>query len=92
MNPTSHVQRFDAHERYARPLLAAAAALAAVATFGLAVIGPAVLSRAQAPIAAATRPAVIEVAIVPGTIEVTAARVKTAEAGSPYVPATYNVR
>ena len=84
-------------ERTLKPVFGAVAVLAALATLGLTIVGPAALSRAD-PAAAAqvlayrTEAAPTEVAILPGTIQVVAKRAKVAQAPSPYLPATYQVR
>ena len=84
-------------ERMMKPVLGAAAVMAAMATLGLAVIGPAALSRAE-PVTEAQvlayrgLPQATEVAILPGTIEVVGKRTRTARADSPYVPASYHPR
>jgi len=84
-------------ERMMKPVLGAAAVMAAMATLGLAVIGPAALSRAG-PVAEVqvlayrSVPLATEVAILPGTIQVVGKKTKTARAASPFVPASYNPR
>jgi hypothetical protein len=83
MNETMQY-RPEKRERMMKPVLGAAAVMAALATLGLTVIGPASLPQAD--------PAgvkVIEVAIVPGAIEVVGKRTKTGHVDSPYLPATY---
>ncbi|MFO1317097.1 MAG: hypothetical protein U1F58_16000 [Burkholderiales bacterium] len=83
--------------RSLRPVFGLAAAFAAAATLGLAVVAPS-LSAPAAPavvphVDAAARPLVpTEVAILPGTIEVVATRTRTARAASPYLPAAYRPR
>jgi hypothetical protein len=69
------------------PRLGAVAVAAAMATLGLAVVAPAALSTGAPPLAQAARP--IEVAILPGSIEVVATRTKVARANNGYVPAVY---
>jgi hypothetical protein len=78
-----------------RPLFGAIAVAATFATLGLAVVGPAALSQssaAQSEVAARAAGRPVEVAIVPGTIQVVAKRAKVARAGNGFVPASYNVR
>ena len=78
-----------------KPLFGAIAVAATFATLGLAVAGPAALSQssaAQAQLAARTAVRPVEVAILPGTIQVVAKRTKVARADSGFVPASYNVR
>ena len=78
-----------------KPVFAAFAVAATIATLGLSVVAPVALSSPQASAKAdvtyrtAARPT--EVAILPGTIQVVAKR-KVARADSPYLPASYNVR
>jgi hypothetical protein len=69
------------------PVLGTVAVVAAMATLGLAVVAPAALSTGSAPIARASQP--IEVAILPGTIEVVAKRTEVVRVDNGYVPAVY---
>lgn len=69
------------------PALGAVAVAAAMATLGLAVVAPAALSTGRAPLAQASQP--IEVAILPGTIEVVAKRTKVVRVDDGYVPTGY---
>ena len=78
-----------------KPLFGAVAVAAAVATLGLAVVGPAALSKpssADAQVAYRTLAGPTEVAILPGTIQVVGKRTKVARADNPYLPASYRVR
>jgi hypothetical protein len=78
-----------------KPLFGAIAVAATVATLGLAVAGPAALSKPSSPDAQVAHRAparATEVAILPGSIQVVGKRTKVARADSPYVPATYKVR
>lgn len=80
-------------ERLMKPVLGAVAVMAAMATLGLAVIGPAVMSPTDPSVLARRGvPQAIEVAILPGTIQVVGKRTKTAETQSPYLPASYRPR
>ncbi len=89
--------RFPRRTRALRPVFGLAAALAAAATLGLAVVAPAAMPPAgstQAPHVDARAPAVAptEVAILPGTIEVVATRTRAAAANGHYLPATWRPR
>jgi hypothetical protein len=81
-------------ERSLRPVFGAAAVVAAMATLGLAVVGPAALARSE-PAAQVTAVAYrsearpTEVAILPASIQVVGKRTKTGPSASPYLPATY---
>ena len=80
-------------DRAMKPVLAALAVLATVATMGLTVAGPAAVARnaAEATLAARTAPAPTVIAILPA-IEVVGKRTRTARAESPFVPTTYRQR
>ena len=83
--------------RALHPVFGLAAAFAAAATLGLAVVAPAALPGAEArqvPPVDARAPVIqpIEVAIRPGTIEVVATRIRSASATSDYVPANWRPR
>ena len=80
--------------RFARLLLGLAALAATAATFALAIVAPATLPHADVRIHAhaVRQPTSIEVAILPGTIEVVVTRTKAAQAASPFVPASYRTR
>jgi len=79
-----------------KPVFGAIAVAAAMATLGLAVVGPVALSTspsaqpAQLASHAGVRPT--EVAILPSTIHVVGKRTKLAQARTPFLPASYNVR
>jgi len=79
-----------------KPVFGAIAVAAAMATLGLAVVGPVALSTspvaAPAVVASRTSERPIEVAILPATIQVVGKRTKTARAHSTFLPASYNVR
>jgi len=79
-----------------KPVFGAIAVAAAMATLGLAVVAPVALSTSPAaePAQLASRTAVrpIEVAILPATIQVVGKRTKVAQARTPFLPASYNVR
>jgi hypothetical protein len=79
-----------------KPVFGAIAVAAAMATLGLAVVGPVTLSTSAAVEAVAVAPRTsarpIEVAILPATIQVVGKRTKTAHAQSPFLPASFNVR
>jgi len=78
-----------------KPVFAAIAVAATVATLGLAVVGPVALSpasTASAQVASSTAAGPTQVAILPGTIQVVGKRTKVARVDSPYLPARYNVR
>ena len=79
-----------------KPVFGAIAVAAAMATLGLAVVGPVALSKSPvadaAVVASRTSERSIEVAILPATIQVVGKRTKTARAHSPFLPASYNVR
>ena len=79
-----------------KPVFGAIAVAAAMATLGLAVVAPAVMSSpesgASVQVVYRTAAPPTEVAILPGTIQVVAKRTKVARADSPYLPASYNVR
>jgi hypothetical protein len=84
-------------ERGLRPVFGAAAVLAAMATLGLAVVGPAALASHEptgqvSVVAYRTDARPTEVAIEPASIQVVGKRTKTARAHSPYLPAAYKPR
>lgn len=96
MNATTNY-RFPRKARALRPVFGLAAAFAAAATLGLAVVAPSLSAPAAQTLVphvdAAARPlAPTEVAILPGTIEVVATRTRAARAASPYLPAAYRPR
>jgi len=95
MNHMTIEFRPSKRERAMKPVLGALAVLATVATLGLMVAGPAALAPAgdATALARGATPAPIEVAIVPGSIEVigTRARVARADEGR-FVPAAYRPR
>lgn len=77
--------------RALRPVFGLAAAFAAVATLGLAVVVPAAMPPAVSAYATARVPT--EVAILPGTIEVVATRTRAAAAApGQYQPTTWRPR
>ncbi|MCC6196603.1 MAG: hypothetical protein IT518_19280 [Burkholderiales bacterium] len=85
--------RQSRRERMLKPLFGAVAGMAAMATLGLAVVGPAALSRAEPAVVAksnADRPT--EVAISPASIHIVVHRVKTAQSDLPIVPTAYKPR
>lgn len=84
--------RASRRERALKPVFGAVAVMAAMATLGLAIVGPAAISRSEpAPvIAAGAGP--VEVAISPASIHVVAQRVKTAKSDLPIVPVAYQPR
>lgn len=94
MNATTSQYQTSKRDRFAKPLLGLAAVAATVATFALAVVAPTTLPPAAAQIdARATRqPAPVEVAILPGTIEVVATRTRAAQAASASAPANHRTR
>ncbi|HTP99553.1 MAG TPA: hypothetical protein VMN56_09520 [Casimicrobiaceae bacterium] len=96
MNHTTTHYRHSKRERALRPVFGALAALAAVATLGLTVVGPACIPReaALAPVdvVAYRNQAPTEVAIAPASIHVVAQRTRTARAGNPYMPTSYRSR
>jgi hypothetical protein len=79
-------------EQVLKPVFGAVAAMAAMATLGLAIVGPAALARTEpaAVITANARPAT-EVAISPASIHIVVHRVKTAQS-EPMIPAAYKPR
>ena len=84
-------------DRALRPVFGAVAVMAAMATMGLAVAGPAALSRsapaAEVSVMASRGDArATEVAILPATIQVVGKRTKAAGSASPFVPATFRPR
>ncbi len=92
MNATTNY-RFPRKARALRPVFGLAAAFAAAATLGLAVVAPTLVERAEpahAGLAHAATPT--EVAILPGTIEVVATRTRSAAATVHYVPASFGPR
>src|SRR5262245_987608 len=96
MNYTTKQYRPGKRERALRPVFAAAAVMAAIATLGLAVVGPAALSRTESAaqvtvLAYRTDAAPTEVAIQPASIQVVGKRT-TARTSSPYLPAAYKPR
>ena len=93
MNATTHY-RFPRKARALRPVFGLAAAFAAAATLGLAVVAPTLVERAEPAYAGLARAAVTptEVAILPGTIEVVATRTRSAAATVHYVPASFGPR
>jgi len=96
MNHTTTHYRHSKRERALRPVFGAIAALAAVATLGLTVVGPATATRevtiAPVDVVAHRGSAPTEVAIAPASIHVVAQRTRTARAGSPYMPTSYRTR
>jgi hypothetical protein len=85
---------YESRQSAFKPLFGAVAVAATVATLGLAVVGPAALapSAGEPSQLARTNARPVEVAILPGTINVIAKRTKAARADSPYLPASYKVR
>lgn len=96
MKHTTTHYRPSKRERALRPVFGAVATLAAIATLGLTVVGPASVARnvAVAPVdvVAHRSSAPTEVAIAPASIHVVAQRTRTARAESPYRPAVYRTR
>ncbi|MBK9116312.1 MAG: hypothetical protein IPM22_11960 [Betaproteobacteria bacterium] len=97
MMHTTTKYRFPRRARALRPVFGLAAAFAAAATFGLAVVAPATMHPAeptQTPHVDARAPvfAPTEVAILPGTIEVVATRSRSTTATGQYQPATWRSR
>jgi len=78
------------------PVFGAIAVAAAMATLGLAVVGPVALSASpaaqSAQVASRTSARPTEVAILPATIHVVGKRTKVAQSRTPFLPASYNVR
>ena len=91
-----YTNAYESSQRTMKPIFGAVAVAATVATLGLAVIAPVALSpsEASAPEQVASRMSAqpMEVAILPGTIQVVAKRTKVAQSNSLFVPASYNVR
>jgi hypothetical protein len=80
-------------ERARKSLFGAVAVMAAMATLGLAIVGPATLSRPEpAPLAKANADRPTEVAISPASIHIVVHRVKTAQSDLPVIPAAYKPR
>ena len=95
MNPMTIEFRPGNRDRAMKPVFAAAAVLATVATFGLLVAGPAALAPASdaTVLARHAAPAPIEVAIVPATIQVVGTRAHVARAGQAgFMPTSYRPR
>ncbi len=95
MTHTTYADRLDKRERALRPIFAAVAVFAALATLGLGVIGPAALSGsspASTVEVAVVRDQPMEVAIEPASIHVIATRTKIARNASHFVPAVYRTR
>lgn len=81
--------RASRRERALKPVFGAVAVMAAMATLGLAIVGPAAVSRTELAPVVAARPSPTEVAISPGSIHVVAQRVRTAQSDLPLVPVAY---
>jgi hypothetical protein len=94
MTHTTYADRLDKRERALRPIFAAAAALAALATLGLGVIAPALSETSPAGVVevAVVHGQPTEVAIAPASIHVIATRTKVARNSSHFVPAVYRTR
>lgn len=91
MTHTTYADRLDKRERALRPIFAAAAVFATLATLGLGVIAPAASGTSAAPAAelAVVREQPMEVAIEPASIHVIVTRTKLARNASHFVPAVY---
>jgi hypothetical protein len=93
MTHTTYADRLDKRERALRPVFAAVAVFATLATLGLGVIAPAVSSPASTTVEVAiVRVQPTEVAIAPASIHVIATRAKVARNTSHFVPAVYRTR
>ncbi len=89
--------RFTQRKQRLHPVFGLAAAAAAVMTLGMAVVLPAQLAPAPSVQQAHVDPKHLilgptEVAILPARIDVVAARTKSAQGRSPYLPASYSPR
>jgi len=93
MNYETMKYQASRRERALKPVFGAVAVMAALATLGLAIVGPATLARDATPVVTVNvqrvDPQPIEVAITPATIQVVGKRVKTAQSDSGFVPAAY---
>lgn len=95
MNHTTIEFHPSKRDRALKPVLGALAVLATVATLGLMVVGPVALAPSgdAAVLARRAAPAPIEVAIVPGSIQVVGTRARVARADeNRFVPAAYRPR
>ena len=94
MTHTTYADRLDKRERALRPIFAAVAVFATLATLALGVIAPALSGTSPAPVVevAVVRDQPTEVAIAPASIHVIATRAKVARNASHLVPAVYRTR
>lgn len=95
MSNSTYADRLDKRERALRPIFAAVAVFAALATLGFAGVGPAaVYARPHETTVevAVVRAQPTEVAIEPASIHVIATRTKVAHNASAFVPAVYRAR